>query len=198
MDTRIGGPEETTTIHELAAWQAGGDERATRRTLARIGSVAALVGAVVFFVSGLFHPSDSDPNNLPAAFAEYVTSSDWVGVHLAQLAGVALIAVALVALEATFEPGRAAAWARIGSVGAVASAALYAANQGVDGVSNHAADLRWATATGKPACAPSRLRSRCARSRSLSQASSPSRSALRCASSGLPCSSADAILPGWE
>jgi len=149
VDTRIGGPEETTTVHELAAWQAGGDERATRRTLARIGSVAALVGAVVFFVSGLFHPSDSDPNNLPAAFAEYVTSSDWVGVHLAQLAGVALIAVALVALEATFEPGRAAAWARIGSVGAVASAALYAANQGVDGVSNHAADLRWATATGE-------------------------------------------------
>jgi hypothetical protein len=149
VDTRIGGPEETTTAHELAAWQAGGDERATRRTLARIGSVAALVGAVVFFVSGLFHPSDSDPNDLPAAFAEYVRSSDWVGVHLAQLAGVALIAVALVALEATFESGWAAAWARIGSVGAVASAALYAANQGVDGVSNHAADLRWATATGE-------------------------------------------------
>jgi hypothetical protein len=149
VDTRIGGPEETTTAHELAAWQAGGDARATRRSLARIGSVAAVVGAVVFFASGLLHPSESDPNNLPAAFAEYVKSTDWVVVHLAQLTGVALIAVALVALEATFEPGLAAAWARIGSVGAMASVALYAANQGVDGVSNHAADLRWAAATGE-------------------------------------------------
>jgi hypothetical protein len=148
VDTRTGGAEEATTAHEATARQAGGDERTTRRSLARIGSVAALLGAAVFFVSGLFHPSESDPNNLPAAFAEYVTSSDWVGVHLAQLAGVALIAVALVALEATFEPGRAAAWARIGSVGAVASAALYAANQGVDGVSNHVVDHRWAAATG--------------------------------------------------
>ena len=148
MDTRIGGQEETTIAHELAAWQPGGDARATRRSLARIGSVAALVGAVVFFASGLFHPSESDPNNLPAAFAEYVKSADWVGVHLAQLAGVALIAVALVALEATFEPGRPAAWARIGSVGTAVSAALYAANQGVDGIANHAADHHWAAASG--------------------------------------------------
>jgi len=103
----------------------------------------------VFFVSGQFHPSHSDPNDLSAAFAEYVKSSDWVGVHLAQLAGLALIAVALVALEATFEPGRAAAWARIGSVGAVASLALYAANQGVDGVANHVAEHRWAATIGE-------------------------------------------------
>jgi hypothetical protein len=51
-----------------------------------------------------------------------------------------------VALEATFEPGLAAAWARLGSAGAVASLAIYAANQGVDGIANHAADHRWASA----------------------------------------------------
>ena len=148
MDTRMEGTEGTTTVHELAVRQAGGDERATHRSLARIGGVAALVGALVFFVSGLFHPSHSDPNDLPAAFAEYVRSSDWVGIHLAQLAGVALIAVALVALEATFEPGLAAAWARMGLGGAIVSTALYAANQGVDGVANHVVDHRWAAATG--------------------------------------------------
>ena len=120
----------------------------TNQYLARLGSVAALVGAGVFFVSGLFHPSNSDPNVPVAAFTEYVTSSHWVGIHLAQFAGVALIALALVALEATFEPGRAAAWARIGLAGAVTSIAIYAANQGVDGVSNHVVDLRWAAATG--------------------------------------------------
>src|SRR5215203_2129964 len=149
VNTRVGKANGATTDRELAARQAGGNQQgATRRALARIGSVAALVGAVVFFVSGLFHPSRSDPNDLHAAFTEYVGSSDWVGIHLFQLAGVALIAVDLVALEATFEPGRAAAWARIGSAGSVASAALYAANQGVDGVANRAADLRWAGATG--------------------------------------------------
>ncbi len=137
------------TAQEHAARRAGGeDERVTRQALARIGGVAALAGAAVFFISGLFHPSDSDPSDLPAAFAEYVTSSNWVGIHLAQLAGVALIAVALVALEATFETGLAAAWARLGSAGAAISTAIYAANQGVDGVANHAADLRWASSTG--------------------------------------------------
>ena len=148
VDTRTRGSEAEAPANGATARRAGGSERATRRSLARIGGVAALLGAVVFFVSGLLHPSHSDPNDLPAAFAEYVKSPDWVGVHLAQLAGVALIAVALVALAATFETGLAAAWARIGSAGAIASTAIYAANQGVDGVANHAADHRWASATG--------------------------------------------------
>ncbi len=149
VGTRVGRTEETTVVPELASERAGANERATPRALARIGGVVALLGAVVFFVSGLLHPAGSDPNDLPAAFSEYVASPDWVGVHLAQLAGVALIAVALLALEATFEPGRAAAWARVGSAGAVASLTLYAANQGVDGVANHVADHRWAAATGE-------------------------------------------------
>src|SRR5919112_6596259 len=148
VGTRVGRTEETTVVPELASERAGADKREPRRSLARIGGVAALLGAVVFFVSGLLHPSHSDPNDLPAAFAEYVKSPDWVGIHLAQLAGVALIAVALVALEATFETGLAAAWARLGSAGAIASTAIYAANQGVDGIANHAADHRWASTAG--------------------------------------------------
>jgi hypothetical protein len=148
VDMRVREAGDATTTQEHAARRAGGSERATGGSLARIGGVAALLGAVVFFVSGLLHPSHRDPNDLPAAFAEYVKSPDWVGVHLAQLAGVVLIAVALVALEATFETGLAAAWARIGSAGAIASTAIYAANQGVDGIANRAADHRWAAATG--------------------------------------------------
>ena len=104
VGTRVGRTEETTVVPELASERAGANEQATRWALARIGGVAALLGAAVFFVSGLLHPSHSDPNDLPAAFAEYVKSPDWVGIHLAQLAGVVLIAVALVALEATSSP----------------------------------------------------------------------------------------------
>jgi hypothetical protein len=119
----------------------------TAQALARIGAVAALVGAVVFFVSGLLHPADADPNDLPAAFAEYAASSHWVGIHLAQFVGAALAVIALVALAATFEPGRAAAWARMGLAGAVAALAVYAALQAVDGVANHVMVHRWAAAS---------------------------------------------------
>lgn len=120
----------------------------TNQYLARIGAVAAVLGAVVFFVAGLFHPMDADPNDLPSAFAEYATSTHWIGVHLFQFLGIALEAIALGALAATFEPGRAAAWGRIGLAGAVISVAVYAVLQAVDGVANHAMVHRLAAATG--------------------------------------------------
>lgn len=121
----------------------------TNGSLARLGTVTAVVGAVIFFVSTLLHPSSSEPNNLPAAFAEYAASSHWVAIHLGQFVGVTLVGLALVALAATLEPGRAAAWARVGAVGAVTSIAVYAALQAVDGVSNHVMVHRWAAATGE-------------------------------------------------
>ena len=120
----------------------------TAQALARLGAVAALAGAVVFFVAGLLHPASADPNDLPAAFAEYAASFHWVGIHLGQFAGIALAVIALVALAATFEPGRAAAWAQIGLAGAVAALAVYAALQAVDAVSNHVMVHRWAAASG--------------------------------------------------
>ena len=99
-------------------------------------------------MSTLLHPSASAPNDLPAALAEYAASSHWVGIHLGQFVGVAVMGMALVALAATLEPGRAAAWGRFGLAGAVASMAVYAALHGVDGVSNHVMAHRWAAATG--------------------------------------------------
>ena len=102
-----------------------------------------------FFVSTLLHPSASAPSDLPAALAEHAASPHWVGIHLGQFAGVAAEGTTLVALAATFEPGRAAAWARVGLAGAVASLAVYAAVQAVDGVSNHVMAHRWAAAIGE-------------------------------------------------
>ena len=134
LDTRTGEVEEAATAYELAARQAGGDERATHRSLARLGAVAALGGALLLFVSTLLHPLDSDPNVPRAAFAEYAADSFWVWSHLGQFAGVAGLGMGLVALAATLEPGRAAAWARIGLAGAVATIAVAAALQAVDGV----------------------------------------------------------------
>jgi hypothetical protein len=149
MGKRTRTARETTTGHAIMAQQATRHETRTDPALARIGAVAALVGAVLFFLSGLLHPSTSAPSDLPAAFAEYARSSYWVAIHLGQFVGVALMGIALVALGATLESGRPAAWARIGLAGVAASIAVYAANQAVDGVSNHVMVHRLAAATGE-------------------------------------------------
>jgi hypothetical protein len=120
----------------------------THQSLARLGSVAALVGAAVLFASTLLHPMSRDPSNAPEAFAEYAADTFYVWTHLGQFAGFALLGAALVAIAATFEPGRAAAWARIGLAGAVAGVAVAAALQAVDGIALKVTVDRWAAATG--------------------------------------------------
>ena len=120
----------------------------TRGHLARIGAVAALAGAPILFVATLLHPMSADPNDAPAAFAEYAADRLWVASHLGQFVGVAILGVALVALAAAMEPGRAAAWARIGIVGTAASVAVAAGLQAVDGVALRMMVTRWMQADG--------------------------------------------------
>jgi hypothetical protein len=121
----------------------------TARPLARLGAVAAFVGAALLAVSTWLHPLGSDPGDAPAAFAEYAADPHYVWSHLGQFAGFFGLAAGMVAFAATFEPGRAAAWARIGSAGAVAGVAVAAALQAVDGVALKAAVDRWAAADGE-------------------------------------------------
>ena len=120
----------------------------TRGHLARIGAAAAVGGAALLFVATLMHPMGADPNDAPAAFAEYAADSRWVATHLGQFLGVAILGVALVALAATMEAGMPAAWARIGVVGTASSVAMAAALQAVDGVALKASVDRWMQATG--------------------------------------------------
>ena len=117
--------------------------------LARLGAVAALVGAVLLIVSTALHPLGSDPADAPAAFAEYAADPLYVWSHLGQFAGFVGLGMGLVAFAGTVEPGRAAAWARLGAAGAVASVAVAAALQAVDGVALKALVDRWAAAAGE-------------------------------------------------
>ncbi len=89
----------------------------TAQHLARLGAAAAFVGAVLLIVSTALHPLDSDPGDAPAAFAEYAADPHYVWSHLGQFVGFSGLAAGMVAFAATFEPGRAAAWARVGSAG---------------------------------------------------------------------------------
>jgi len=120
----------------------------TRRSLARLGGGAAIAGAVVLFGATLLHPLGADPSDAPAAFAEYAADRMWVWTHLGQFVGFALLGMALVALASTFAPGRAAAWARIGAIGAAVMIAIAAALQAVDGVALKVMVDRWAAAAG--------------------------------------------------
>lgn len=117
--------------------------------VARLGAVAAFVGVVLLIVSTLLHPLDSDPSDAPAVFAEYAADAHYVWIHLGQFAGFFGLGMGLVAFAATLEPGRAAAWARIGLAGTVASIAAAAAVQSVDGVALKVTVDRWAAATGE-------------------------------------------------
>jgi hypothetical protein len=124
----------------------GPSRRTTRKHLARIGAAAAVSGALTLFVATLLHPMSADPNDAPAAFAEYAADHLWVASHLGQFAGVAILGVALVALAAAMEAGAPAAWARIGVAGTAASVAAAAALQAVDGVALKVMVDRWARA----------------------------------------------------
>jgi hypothetical protein len=77
----------------------------TAGALARIGAVAAPIGAVVLIVSTLLHPMEADPDDAPAAFAEYAADPLWVWSHLGQFVGVAVLVIVLIGLAATLEAG---------------------------------------------------------------------------------------------
>jgi len=74
----------------------------TDPSLARLGGAAALVGTVLLFGATLLHPLGADPNDAPAAFAEYATDRLWVWTHLGQFLGFALLMAGLAAFGSTF------------------------------------------------------------------------------------------------
>ena len=112
----------------------------------KLGAICAILGAVLLFTGTLLHPMDSDPNDPVAAFAEYAADDLWVASHLTQLAGVALIVAALVVLATELEAESGSGLARIASGGAIASLALAAALQAVDGVALKFMVDTWAAA----------------------------------------------------
>lgn len=120
----------------------------TTQSLVRLGVSGVFVGAPLLLVSTLLHPSSSDPNISLAAFAEYAASSSWVWTHLGQFAGVVGLGMSFAALAATIEPGRSAAWARMGLIGIAVTIAVAAALQAVDGVALKVMVDRWAVARG--------------------------------------------------
>ena len=117
-----------------------------RSNAARVGATCAIAGSALLLVGTYLHPMDADPNDAVAAFTEYAASGTWVASHLVQLAGMILMVAALLVVTRGLESRSATAWARIAAAGAVASLAVTAALQAVDGVALKRMVDAWAAA----------------------------------------------------
>jgi hypothetical protein len=117
-----------------------------------VGGIGAILGVVVLLLATMLHPLDAHPADAPAAFAEYAMDSYWVATHLAQLLGIVLLAVGLIALSWKLRVGRAGAWALFAGLSSVVSVSLAAALQAVDGVAlKFMVDRLAAAEVGRPA-----------------------------------------------
>src|SRR5271156_2199671 len=116
------------------------------RGASKIGATCAIAGSILLFVGTYLHPMGADPNDPVAAFTEYAADRLWVASHLTQLAGVALMAAALLFLTQQLEAGRGAGWSRITAGGAIASVAVAAVLQSVDGIALKVMVDAWAAA----------------------------------------------------
>ena len=112
----------------------------------RFGGGCGIVGCVIFVAGTLSHPMQADPNDDLAAFTEYAANSSWVASHLMQFCGFLLIVLALLALDRLMRPDRARSFSSLGSSVAVASLAVFAALQAVDGVALKMTVDQWAKA----------------------------------------------------
>src|SRR5215510_14454881 len=104
------------------------------RSEGKTGATCAITGSVLLLIGTYLHPSQADPNDAVAAFSEYAADRMWVASHLTQLAGVMLMTAALLFLARQLEAASGTGWARLAAGGAIASLAVAAALQAVDGV----------------------------------------------------------------
>lgn len=115
----------------------------------KLGAFSLLAGTILLTILSFVHPHQADPNNNPAVFAEYAADPDWIATHLGQF-----FASFLVLIVATFSIYRSLAsenenianWARIGMITAGLAMAVFAVDQGLDGIALKRAVDAWAHA----------------------------------------------------
>jgi hypothetical protein len=110
----------------------------------RIGAACAFIGCVLLGLGTSMHPMHADPNNAAAAFAEYAAAPNWITGHLLQFVGAALLLSFMLVLSRQL---RATSGLRqVATGGAIASLAVAAVLQAVDGVALKAMVDSWSAA----------------------------------------------------
>ncbi len=116
------------------------------RNASKAGATCAIAGAALLCAGTYLHPMEANPNEPVAAFTEYAADDFWIASHLMQLAGVASMVAALLCLTTVLEVRRGSGIARVAAGGAIASLALAAALQAVDGIALKNMVDAWAAA----------------------------------------------------
>ena len=100
----------------------------------KLGAVTAIAGAIILMAGTMLHPLGADPGDPVAAFTEYAANDLWIGSHLSQFLGVAMMFVGLVALNDSLKGEPFACLAKLGVFVGVAALAITAVLQAVDGI----------------------------------------------------------------
>ncbi|MGP3948584.1 hypothetical protein [Streptomyces sp. 7N604] len=114
----------------------------------RIAGGLMVVGLLLNVVLTVIHPSGEEDDH-QAIFTEYADSGAWVAIHLGQFVGVLLALGGLLVLyRAMGGAGRAPLPAHLAAAATVATAAIWAVLQGLDGVGLKEAVEAWDSASG--------------------------------------------------
>lgn len=100
-------------------------------------------------LTAALHPSGEEDDH-PAIFTEYADSSTWIAVHLGQFIGVLVTLSGLLVLYRVLRATeRSPLVAQLAAAAAVATAAIWAVLQGLDGVGLKQAVDSWVSASGR-------------------------------------------------
>jgi hypothetical protein len=121
----------------------------TQRRLLRLGGGLLAAGFVLFaFITQLFHPHGHE-NDHPVIFEKYDHTDAWVSVHIGQFLAVLVALAGFVALHRLLETrGKDVILARLALGATIATAAIWAVLQAVDGTALKEATEAWAHASG--------------------------------------------------
>lgn len=121
----------------------------TERGLLRLAGGLLVAGLLIFaVVTSVFHPSHEE-NNHPVIFGKYADSDAWVAVHFAQFVGVLIALGGFLVLHRLLEVrGRTPVLARLALGATIATAAVWAVLQAIDGTALKQAAEAWAGASG--------------------------------------------------
>jgi hypothetical protein len=117
--------------------------------LLRVAGALLVAGFLLEFVAEAFHPSSVHPNNHAAVFTEYAKSDSFTAIHVGQFIAIIVgLAGLLVLYRALALRAQTPVLARLAAAATVATGALFAVLQAIDGVAlKHSVDA-WVAASG--------------------------------------------------
>ncbi len=129
-----------------------GEEADTASSRSRTLTIAGWLMAGGFLLNVILtaslHPSGEEDDH-PAIFTKYADSGTWIAVHLGQFIGVLVTLSGLLVLYRVLRGAdRSSLLAQLAAAAAVATAAIWAVLQGLDGVGLKQAVDSWASASG--------------------------------------------------